>query len=72
MEFTKQVIKFTSYSNKEGWVIDVTKDKKVGIYNPKNKLVVFSQLTFNEQREVIPLIKFIEDDTKHSFNLIED
>jgi hypothetical protein len=72
MEFTKEVIKFTSYSNKEGWVIDVTKDKKVGIYNPKNKLVVFKELTFNEQREVIPLINFIEDDTKHSFNLIED
>jgi hypothetical protein len=72
MEFTKQVIKFTSYSNKEGWVIDVTKDKKAGIYNPQNKLVMFKELTFNEQREVIPLIKFIEDDTKHSFNLIED
>ncbi len=72
MEFTKQVIKFTSYSNKEGWVINVSEDKKVGIYNPKNKLVVFKELTFNEQREVIPLIKFIEDDTKHSFNLIED
>jgi hypothetical protein len=72
MEFTKQVIKFTSYSNKQGWVIDVTKDKKVGIYNPQNKLVMFKELTFNEQREVMPLIKFIEDDTKHSFNLIED
>jgi hypothetical protein len=72
MEFTKEVIKFTSYSNKEGWVINVSEDKKVGIYTPKNKLVMFKELTFNEQREVIPLINFIEDDTKHSFNLIED
>jgi hypothetical protein len=68
MEFTKEVITFTSYSNKEGWVIDVSEDKKVGIYNPKNKLVVFSQLTFKEQREVIPLIKFIEDDTNTTLN----
>jgi hypothetical protein len=60
MEFTKQVIKFTSYSNKEGWVIDVTDDNKVGIYNPKHKLVVFSELTFKEQREVISLLRMIQ------------
>ena len=72
MEFTKQIIKFTSYTNKEGWTIDVTKDNKVGIYNPKHKLVVFSELTFKEQKEVMPLIRFIEADLKHNLKLIED
>lgn len=72
MEFIKQIIKFTSYTNKEGWTIDVTKDNKVGIYNPKHELVLFKQLTFNEQKEVMPLIRFIEADIKHNFKLIED
>lgn len=72
MEFTKEVITFTSYSNEEGWVIDVSEDNKVGIYNPKHKLVVFSELTFKEQKEVMPLIRFIEADLKHNLKLIED
>jgi hypothetical protein len=72
MEFTKEVITFTSYSNEEGWVIDVSEDNKVGIYNPKHELVVFSELTFKEQKEVMPLIRFIEADLNHNFKLIED
>lgn len=70
MNFTKKIIRFTSYGNQEGWTIDVTEDRTIGIYNPKDKLVKYKELTFSEQKEVTPLIRFVEKDLSHSFNLI--
>lgn len=72
MNFTKQIIKFTSYGNPEGWTIDVTEDKQIGIYTPNKMLVTFGNLSLSQKKEVTPLIRFVEADLNHSFNLITE
>jgi len=69
---TKQIISYKLYKD-NGNKVRVGKKNKLTIYVKGVKFpVLYKELTFSQQKEITPLIRFVEKDLQHNFNLIED
>ena len=70
---TKQIISYKLYKDEQGNKVRVGKKNKITIYHKNYKEPFkFNELSFSQQKEITPLIRHVEKDLNHSFNLIED
>jgi hypothetical protein len=69
---TKQIISYKLYKD-NGHKVKVRKNNKLTIYHKDCRhSMKFNELAFSQQKEIMPLIRFVEKDLQHDFKLIED
>lgn len=70
---TKQIISYKLYKDEQGNKVRVGKKNKLTIYFKGYAFpVLFKEIPFKKQKDIISLIRFVEKDLNHNFNLIED
>jgi len=67
---TKQIISYKLYKE-NGWKIKLRKGNKLSIFKGGMKFN-YQTLSLSSKKEVAPIIRFIQNDINHNFNIIED
>lgn len=68
---TKQIISYKLYKDEQGNKVRVGKKNKLTIYHKFYKSPFkFKELSLSHQKEITPLIRFVENDLQHKFNIV--